>query len=125
MISNGVVAKTTWTSTTGTTAVWVPTTGKRWRLSSFCLYATADAANSNFGASRTLTVTLYDGATDLGISWPIYIGTGAAWSSGFWADNGPPGTLASSAVNTTLNLNLSGPLTAGKVGLYVVGFEDN
>lgn len=118
------IFKSITTQASGDTAVWTPTSGKRWQLLKFQLFATADAAQSSGGV---ITVTLRDVTTSTGLAIPVYVPTtgGTAlggWSSG-WIDVGPYGVRAA-AINTNLNVNLSAALTAGAIGVIACGTEE-
>ncbi|GGN39512.1 hypothetical protein FHR83_006704 [Actinoplanes campanulatus] len=118
------IFKSVTATASGDTAVWTPTSGKRWQLLRFQLFATADAAQSSGGV---ITVTLRDVTTSTGLAIPVYVpATGGTalggWSSG-WIDVGPYGVRAA-AINTNLNVNLSAALTAGAIGVVAAGTEE-
>ena len=99
---------------------------RRFRLLRFMLVLTDEAARAVAG---DLTVALLDGASDMGISLPVYVPAaaiaaplGEAWSSG-WIDLGSYG-YPSLANGNVLNVNLSNALTAGKFGIIVAGTEE-
>ena len=109
----------------GNTAVWTPTTGKKFRLMRFMLVLTDEAARAVAG---DITVKFQDATTDTGISLPVYVPAtaigspiGEAWTSG-WIDLG--NGIASAAANNVLNINLSAALTAGTFGVLVAGTEE-
>lgn len=108
----------------GDTAVWAPTTGKRWQLLRFQIFATADAAQT---AGGVITVTLRDVTTSTGLAIPVYVPTTGGtvlggWASG-WIDVGPYGVRAA-AINTNLNVHLSSALTAGSISVMACGTEE-
>lgn len=118
------IFKSVTATASGNTAVWVPTTGKRFQLLRAQFFLTSDAATATGGP---LTVKLQDVTTDIGVSVPVYVPTtggtgGGGWTSG-QVDLGAYG-YRSSAVNQTLNVNLSAALTAGSLGVMVMGTEE-
>ena len=109
----------------GNTAVWTPTSGKKFRLMRFMLVLTAEAKQATTG---DLTVKFQDDTTDIGIGLPVYVPSaaiaapiGEAWNSG-WIDLGN-GYLSTTA-NNVLNVNLSAALTGGEFGIMVAGTEE-
>ena len=109
----------------GNTAVWTPTTGKKFRLLRFMLVLTDEAAQAVAG---DITVKFQDATTDIGISLPVYVPAaaigspiGEAWTSG-WIDLG--NGIVSAAANNVLNINLSAALTGGTFGVLTAGTEE-
>ena len=109
----------------GNTAVWTPTSGKKFRLMRFMLVLTDEAARA---AAGDITVKFQDATTDIGIGLPVYVPAaaiaapiGEAWSSG-WIDIG--NGYLSAAANNVLNVNLSAALTAGTFGVIAAGTEE-
>lgn len=108
---------------TGSTALWTPTSGKKFRLMKYKL----DVPNSTIAASAAdLTITFLDSATATNVIETISIpattiGGMGAWSSG-WVDLG--NGILSAAANNVLNINLSFALTAGGVRVSVCGTEE-
>ena len=109
----------------GNTAVWTPTTGKKFRLMRFMLVLTDEAAQ---GVAGDITVKFQDATTDIGISLPVYVPAaaigspiGEAWTSG-WIDLG--NGILSAAANNVLNINLSAALTGGTFGVLTAGTEE-
>lgn len=108
----------------GNSAVWVPNTGKKFRLMRYKITVTADAAQSSGGV---ITIGLQDNTTDIGLSESVYVPATAAatlgpgWSTG-WIDLGN-GRISSSA-NQTLNVNCSAALTSGTVRVVAAGTEE-
>ncbi len=118
------IFKSVTATSSGDTAVWTPTSGKRFQLTAFKLFLTANAAQTTGGI---ITVTLRDNATSTGLAIPVFVpttgGTGlGGWDSG-WIDLGPYG-FRSAAINQVLNVNLSAALTAGSIGVIAVGTEE-
>lgn len=113
------------TSASGSTAIWTPASGKKFRLMRFKIQVTDSAT---IAVAGLLTIALLDSATDLGLSHILAVPTtgGGAnaiqdYDSG-WIDLGN-GKL-SSAANNPLNVNLSVALTAGVVNVIVCGTEE-
>jgi len=108
----------------GNTAVWTPTSGKKFRLMRFIVMLTADAATSG-GAE--IDITFQDSTTDLGFKASCFVPAvaGTAFGNGFssgWIDwgNGKLSALA----NNVLNGNLSAALTSGKCTIHAIGTEE-
>lgn len=111
-------------SALGDTAVWTPTSAKRFQLLRFQIFVTGDATTA---AGGVLTVALRDATTATGLAVPVYVPTAAkndlgGWSSG-WIDAGDYG-YRSAAVNNVLNVNLSTALATGSVGVLACGTEE-
>lgn len=108
----------------GDTAVWTPTTGKKFRLMGFAINVTANAAQAVAGV---LNIVLRDATTPIGLGYSVFV-PGAAGtnfqddsSMGFIPlGNGYPSTLA----NNALNINLGAALTAGVVQIMAIGTEE-
>jgi hypothetical protein len=121
---NPNIFKTASATATGSTAVWTPTSGKKFRVMRFKIQVTANAA---IAAGGVLSVKLLDSAADLSLSHDIFLPSAAgttmtgAYDSG-WIDleNGPLSALA----NNVLNVNLSAALTSGNVRVIVCGTEE-
>jgi hypothetical protein len=111
------------TQASGNTAVWTPTTGKKFRIMRLMILLTGQATQTSSG---TLTVSFQDNTTDLGISVPIYVPALALNALGdaapIWIDLGN-GALSATA-NSVLNVNLSAALTAGVVAVIALGMEE-
>jgi hypothetical protein len=112
-----VIKRTTLLATIGDTAVWTPSTGKRFRWMGFSVVvdpATTTAAGS--------LVTIKDGATiiDDVIALPVAASNIPFRSFGFLQGNG----YLSTAVGNVLNVNLSAAATAGGVYVNVWGTEE-
>ena len=108
----------------GNTAVWTPTTGKKFRLMRYKIEISQDAVAA---AGANLDVTLQDATTDIGVGHTCFIPAlaattlGGGYSSG-WIDLG--NGKISAAANNVLNINLSFALTGGKVRIMVCGTEE-
>ena len=111
-------------SALGSTAVWTPGTGNKFRLLKYRIMVSAD---SYLASAGELTISLLDGAASIAISYVIALagaapsGTGAIYDTG-WVDLGTFG-ITSSTANNVLNVNLGTALTAGKVNVLVAGVE--
>lgn len=116
-----VVSKTVIATTIGSTAVWVPTAGKRFRLMGY----TIDVAGS-LAATGVQTIKLEDAAVVFKNHLANLIQTPSATISGgadhMGADLGQ-GYL-SAAINQTLNINLSVAMGSGGVAINVWGTEE-
>lgn len=128
----GLVSKTLWTSAAGNTALWVPTAGKRWRITRLMTYFTSNATTGNQG--REVVISLREGDTPLDIAWTVYLpavsllgnlpGVLQSWNSGWMPVGAGSGGTLGGATDGVLNLNLSNALTAGKCGVIALGYED-
>lgn len=116
--------KTVTATATGDTAVWTPTTGKKFRLLRFRIDLTANAAQSVAGL---IEVIFRDATTAMPVGWSVFV-PGAAGTT-FTADattgwcvldNG----ILSATANNVLNINLSAALTAGEIRVQVAGTEE-
>ena len=118
------IYKTATATASGNTALWTPTSGKKFRLMRFKVDVTA---NASLAAGAIFTVGLQDATSDLGVSSDIYVPTTAVttgmggWTSG-WIDLGN-GKL-SSVANNVLNVNLSAALATGDVRVTACGIEE-
>lgn len=111
------------TAATGSTALWTPAAGKKFRLMGYriCVTALAKAA-----AAADLVINLLDAAAGIGQSTPVTIpvaaaGNGLIMDSG-WIDLG--NGILSALANNVLNLNLSFALTGGLVNITACGTEE-
>ncbi len=109
----------------GNTALWTPTSSKKFRLMRFKVDVSQDAAQSSGGV---ITVELRDGTTTpIGVTQSVFVpGTaattmGGGWSSG-WVDLG--NGFLSAAANNVLNINLSAALTSGTTRVVACGTEE-
>jgi hypothetical protein len=116
--------KTVEATSSGDTAVWTPTSTKKFRLMGYSIEVTADAATSG-GAD--LAIVLRDNSTALGCGVTVFIpNAGATTMAG--AYNSGQRSLGngklSAAADQVLNVNLAAALTAGKVRVNVWGTEE-
>lgn len=111
------------TAATGSTALWTPTAGKKFRLMRFRVQVTALAKAA---AAADLKIALLDSAADLGVSSYCTIPVAAAGngviSDTGWIDLG--NGVMSSLANNVLNINLSFALTGGLVNVTCAGTEE-
>lgn len=120
-----VTFKTATATASGNTAVWTPTSGKKFRLMRYKIDVPANAAIS--GGGVVVDITFQDSSTDMNQGTSLFIPTTAVTTSvgGFttgWIDLGN-GILSASA-NNVLNINLSSTLTTSKVRVQVCGTEE-
>jgi hypothetical protein len=120
--------KTVQASASGTTALWTPTSGKKFRLMKLQIQL---PSNATLAAAAVLTVSLLDGASDIAITHDFYVGQVALTSAtalftsgedGNWLDLG--NGILSSTINNVLNVNLSAALASGKVRVVAIGTEE-
>jgi hypothetical protein len=109
---------------TGSTAIWTPGTGNKFRLLAYRIQITAD---STLAVAGRLTVSLLDSAADIAQDLVIAVPAagltvGDDYDSG-WTQLGNFGIL-SAAANNALNVNLSAALTNGLVNVIVAGVEE-
>lgn len=113
------------TASSGSTTLWTPASGNKFRLLRFKIQITADAT---LAVAGDLTVSLLDNASDIALSHIVFVPSTATpniagdYDSG-WIDLGTFGILSASA-NNPLKVNLSSALTAGKVNVIVCGTEE-
>ena len=113
------------TLSNGNTAVWTPTTGKKFRLLAYCIEVTADVSIT--AAGQRVEIKLQDGTTDIACKTAVLVPATAATNFGNnmntgWRDLG--GGILSSTINNVLNVNLSAGLTTGEVIVNVIGIEE-
>lgn len=117
------IFKTITATASGDTAVWTPTTGKKFRLMAYSIELTAEAT---LGGAADLDITFKDAASVVGIAASFYIPALAVTSIGFvgtgWRTLG--NGILSAAINQVLNVNLSAAITAGKLRINVAGTEE-
>lgn len=110
---------------TGSTAIWTPGTGNKFRLLGYRIQVTALAKAA---AAADLVIKLLDSALDLGQAVMCTIQTTASASGGVFLDTGWVSLgefgILSAAVNQVLNLNLSFALTGGLVNVTTQGTEE-
>lgn len=119
------IFKTAQATASGNTALWTPTSGKKFRLLKLYVQVTAAAALASAGV---LTITFQDSSTGIPIAFDVYLPAssisaplGDAFSSG-WIDLGN-GVLSATA-NNVLNINLSGTVSTGNVRVTCCGTEE-
>ncbi len=123
------VFKSVQASASGDTAVWTPTTGKKFRL---LKYQIVVPTNCTLASRAVEVIKLRDGTTDLLLTHDVFLGqtapveTAAAppptlYNSG-WVDLGDG--ILSAAANNVLNVNLGTALAAGNVRVNVAGVEE-
>ena len=119
------VFKTASATSSGNTALWTPTSGKKFRLMRYNVLVTNAAYLSVAG---TLTITFQDNTTGIPIAYDVSLPgaaittpDGVTYDSG-WIDLGN-GILSASA-NNVLNINLSAALSAGNVRVNCCGTEE-
>lgn len=118
------VFKTALVTASGDTALWTPTSGKKFRLMGYALYLTEDAVAA---AAAKLEVVLRDGTSPLGVGWSAFVPVAAGTTIGAGNMSGavPLGNGALSALaNNVLNVNLSFALTGGEVRAVAWGTEE-
>lgn len=115
--------KTVTATGSGDTALWTPTSGKKFRLLRYLIQVTGAAT---LASGADLDIVLRDATTALGLGHSLYVPTSAGTTLGGWSTgwinlgNGP----LSAAANNVLNVNLSAALTAGKVRVTCCGTEE-
>lgn len=125
MARTPAVFKTVQATASGNTALWTPTSGKKFRLMRFIVDCTANAAIS--GGGVVVTVTFQDATTAINLAFDIFVPTTAVttteggYTSG-WIDIGN-GYLSTTA-NNVLNVNLSSTLTTGNIRVTCAGTEE-
>lgn len=117
------VFKTVQAAALGSTALWTPTVGTKFRLMRYRVDVTGNAASAG---GAVVTVALLDAAAAIGLAHDIWCPAAALAATGLytsgWIDlgNGYPSAL----VNNILNVNLSAALTAGNVRVIACGTEE-
>lgn len=116
--------KSSASTSSGNTAVWTPTSGKKFRIMKYMILVSSDAATS--GGAR-ITIDLQDATTSLNLAVDVYCPAvaGTAFGNGFntgWIDLGN-GKL-SATINNVLNCNLSAALSSGTCRVVVCGTEE-
>lgn len=110
-------------SASGSTALWTPATGKKFRLMRYMALVTGDAS---LAVAGELTIRLLDNATGIGqrhiVNLPAAAGTGPTLYVSPWIDLG--NGILSAAINQTLNINLSAALASGLVSVICCGTEE-
>lgn len=104
----------------GSTALWTPPLGTKFRLQRYMLSVTGNASTAG---GAVITISLLDGAGAIGQDHDVFcpgaaLAAGALYTTG-WIDLG--NGVKSSATNNVLNINLSAALTAGFVRVLACG----
>jgi hypothetical protein len=106
----------------GDTALWTPTSGKKFRLMRYMIGVTGDLAA---GTGTEVDVVLRDSTTATAAALSFWASATAGATPGFnsgWVDLG--NGILSAAANNVLNINLSAALTSGKVRVVACGTEE-
>lgn len=124
-VRNPNIFKTASATASGNTAVWTPTSGKKFRLMRFCLQVTANASQTTGGV---VTIKFQDATTDIGLAFDVFIPTTAVTTTAGdafvspWIDLG--NGYLSSAANNVLNVNLGSALANGTCRVLATGTEE-
>lgn len=118
------IFKTAQATASGNTALWTPTSGKKFRLMRFMVQVTGNALTSG---GAVITVSFQDSSSALNIAMDVFVPASTAFSNGDdfispWVDLG--NGFLSAAANNVLNVNLSAALTAGNVRVTCCGTEE-
>jgi hypothetical protein len=119
-----VVFKTAAVTGAGSTALWTPAAGKKFRLLRYMVIVTDQAT---LAAGATLTIDLLDAAGTLAQTHSVFVPNvgltgGAPLYVSPWVDLG--NGILSATANNVLNVNLSAALTAGICRILVCGTEE-
>ena len=123
-VRNPTTFKTVQATASGNTALWTPTSGKKFRLMRLIIDFTANVSQS---AGGVITLTFQDSTTGLPISFDVFVPTAAVtttqggYTSG-WIDLG--NGILSAAANNVLNVNLSAALATGNARVTACGTEE-
>jgi hypothetical protein len=118
------IFKTAQATASGNTAVWTPTSGKKFRLMRFIIDVTSNSSQVSGGV---ITFNFQDASSALGLSFDAFVPTTAVttvlggYTSG-WIDIG--NGFLSALANNVLNINLSAALATGNVRITVCGTEE-
>lgn len=108
----------------GSTPLWTPAAGNKFRL---LRYIIEISANATLAAAGVLTIKLLDGAGDIAQNHIAFIPAAAGTLEAIdiipEIDLGQFGIL-SAAANNVLNVNLSAALTAGSIAVLAMGTEE-
>lgn len=117
------IFKTVTVTAAGSTAVWTPAAGKKFRLMGYSIEVTGNAIQAVGG---NFEAVFLDAATAIGAGSSWYIP--AAALNVFGSDGGKPFELGngylSTLANNALNINLSAALTGGEIRVNVWGTEE-
>lgn len=116
--------KTVAATASGNTALWTPTSGKKFRLMRYRLELSADAATSG---GALMTLKFQDATTDMPAAHSVYVPavSGTAFGNGYqpgWVDFG--NGILSAVADRVLNVNLSAALTSGTCRVMCAGVEE-
>ncbi len=118
------IFKTVQATASGNTAIWTPTTGKKFRLKRIHISIGDDATITSGGH---LAITFQDATTAIGLGFDTWLASAAGTADGIAFDV-PMFDLGfgylSSAANNVLNVNLSSALSGGSVRVTVAGTEE-
>lgn len=109
----------------GSTALWTPATGKRFRL---VRYMVTIPSNAVAAAQADLVIALLDAAAGIGQAHVVNIPVSAVLTAAPplyvspWIDLGAG--ILSALANNVLNINLSFALTGGQVNVIACGTEE-
>lgn len=118
------IFKTASATASGNTAVWTPTTGKKFRLMRFQIEVTDNATLASAGV---ITIKFQDSDTNFGFAFDVHIPATAlsnaigGYKTG-WIDLG--NGYLSALANNVLNVNVSIALVTGNVRVNVCGTEE-
>lgn len=116
------IFKTATATASGDTALWTPTSGKKFRLMRYMIEVTGDLSS---GTGAEIDVVLRDSTTALAAALSFWAPATAGSTPGFtsgWIDLG--NGILSATANNVLNINLSAALTTGKVRVVACGTEE-
>lgn len=116
--------KTTVATASGDTAVWTPTSGKKFRVMGYQIQM---SSNASLAAGAVLEIVLRDGATPIGVGSSVFVPTIAVTTTPGMSNSGwilLSNGFLSSAANNVLNVNLSAALVTGEVRVVVMGTEE-
>jgi hypothetical protein len=118
------IFKTAQATSSGNTALWTPTSGKKFRLMRFMVQVTGNALTSG---GAVITVSFQDSTTAMNIAMDVFVPGSTAFSNGDdfvspWVDLG--NGFLSAAANNVLNVNLSAALSPGNVRVTCCGTEE-
>lgn len=117
------IFKTAIATASGDTAVWTPTSGKKFRLMRFRIEVTGQSTQA---VSGNLEIIFRDASTGMPIGCSIFVPSVslnqfASYSTG-WIDLG--NGILSAAANNVLNINLGAALATGEARVIVCGTEE-